>query len=96
MARWGRTAVLGGGGGSLWPNWASAAVPSADRSVPGERAPRSHELLLFTSTSGLHQGHQHSLAVSANQHTTGPSYGQGAAGPHRHPQGEPVGGVVES
>lgn len=86
---------------TVWAWWVPEATldltccaPSADCSVLGERAPRGHEFLLLTSTSRLHQGHQHPPAVPANQHTPGSPYGQGAAGPHRHPQGE-LGNVVE-
>lgn len=81
----------GGSGPLLFPTPVWWSMSSADRGVPGERTPWGQELLLFTSTSRLHQGHQHPLAVSSNQHALGPPYGQGAAGPHRHPQGECVG-----
>lgn len=62
----------------------------ADCGVPGERPARGHEFLLFASAEGFHQGHQHPAPLPEDEHAAGSPDGQGAARPHRDPQGEAV------
>lgn len=62
--------------------------PCTDCCLSGERAPRSHELLLLPSAAEFHQSHQHPPALPADQHSAGPPDGQGSEGPHGHQEGK--------
>ena len=61
-----------------------------DCGVAGQRPAGVEKLVLLSSASGFHQGHQHSPAIHADQHPAGPPHLQGPARPFRQSQGKPT------
>lgn len=59
-----------------------------DCGVANKPPARGKQLHLLSSSSGVHQGHQHPAALSTNQHPAWPPHLQGQTGPLCHAQGE--------
>lgn len=59
-----------------------------DCGVSGQRPAGLQKLHVLAGAAGLHKGHQHPLALPANQHPVGSPDIQGAERPYCHTQGE--------
>lgn len=66
----------------------SPLLSFTDCCLSGKWAPRSHELLLLSSPTEFHKGHQHQTALPADKHSAWAPDGQSFEGPYSDQEGK--------